>query len=105
MFNYEKRDYYSVNANVSMSPLRERSVMAHSSMEPTKSEINGEIRNEELLVVPPDDDRPGTIDPSLHQGDTTFEERMPNFIPAVKYEDIYYPRTDKRMIRGNQYTY
>ena len=22
-----------------------------------------------------------------------------------RYDDIYYPRTDKRMIKGNQYTY
>jgi len=24
---------------------------------------------------------------------------------AVRYDDVYYPRTDKRAIKGNQYTY
>jgi len=24
---------------------------------------------------------------------------------AVRYDDVYYPRTDKRAIQGNQYTY
>lgn len=24
---------------------------------------------------------------------------------AVRYDEVYYPRTDKRSIRGNQYTY
>lgn len=23
----------------------------------------------------------------------------------IRYDDVYYPRTDKRAIRGNQYTY
>jgi len=24
---------------------------------------------------------------------------------AVRYDEVYYPRTDKRSIKGNQYTY
>jgi len=24
---------------------------------------------------------------------------------VVRYDEVYYPRTDKRMIKGNQYTY
>jgi len=24
---------------------------------------------------------------------------------AIRYDEIYYPRTDKRAIKGNQYTY
>jgi len=77
MFRFNKQDYYTANANISLSPTRQR-----------QSESIGKEEGNSRLMR---DSFPQASLPSIFARDMSAE-MMPT------YEQVYYPRTDKRVI-------
>ena len=97
MFTQLKKDYYSVNANISLSPVRTSSLFYEGGA----SVINPGDNNQSLSQigtpqVPMSVDQVRNTSPGL----IVNPEYMMMMPP--RYDDIYYPRTDKRMISKKQ---
>ena len=105
MFTHLKKDYYSVNANVSISPVRQQMAM-----------LQGETETAFLHEQPPmiTEHGEGDAEGAEMHGTAYQQENSPRrsvsptntiMVPpsllmgqAPRYDEVYYPRTDKRMI-------
>ena len=109
MFTHLKKDYYSVNANVSISPVRQQMMML------TGDEIgfSQEINHQPMITDGGDGGADGNMQLMAHntgyQSDNSPRRSVsptntimvpPSLLMGhpPRYDEVYYPRTDKRMI-------
>ena len=109
MFTHLKKDYYSVNANVSISPVRQQMMML------TGDEIafSHEINQQAMITDGGEAGADGTMQLMAHNTGYQSENSprrsvsptntimvQPSLLMGQppRYDEVYYPRTDKRMI-------
>lgn len=97
MFTQLKKDYYSVNANISLSPVRTSSLFYEGGASVINPGDNNQSHSQiGTPQVPMSVDQVRNNSPGL----IVNPEYMMMMPP--RYDDIYYPRTDKRMISKKQ---
>ena len=91
MFSSTKKDYYSVNANISLSPRKTGSMI----LEDTDQLIN---QTQQMQGSPQHHSTIRDPNTSLSPQRNVEETQQVIVVNQLRYEDVYYPRTDKRMI-------
>ena len=108
MFTHLKKDYYSVNANVSISPVRQQMMMLTGDEIGFYQEINqqpmitdgGEGEDGGMQAMPHNTGYQSENSPRRSVSATNTIMVPPSLLMGQPplYDEVYYPRTDKRMI-------
>ena len=112
MFTHLKKDYYSVNANISITPVKQQvAMLSGEDLEGMMLQAlpNGTMITEAGEIVnAPATESPGYQTKMDGSGSPRRSVSPTNTImvpPSLlmgqppRYDEVYYPRTDKRMIR------
>eukprot|EP00347_Sterkiella_histriomuscorum_P007648 403348111 len=132
MFTHSKKDYYSVNADISLSPVKSQMLQSQQPMmldeDINQSQMMGNVNATYGQTAPNGamgmNTGPATSNATMYntaqpqfqdnsvmsRGSQNPHSSMGNTMVLMnqaptRYDDVFYPRTDKRMIKGNQYAY
>ena len=103
MFTNVKKDYYSVNANISLSPITEQQQLQKMLQNEQSATMNAmtNLQDQSMHGSGQDDSSVYQQENLVNQGQGrmyAIAEHLQNPI-STRYDDIYHPRTDKRVIR------
>ena len=102
MFTNAKKDYYSINAKIALSPIIEQQQLQNMLQKEQQNSINMMNTVQEHSMhggsVSNENESQENMMNQQQQNMYVIAQHLKNPV-STRYDDIYHPRTDKRVIR------